>query len=63
MCDETTERELDAYLAKRAISRRDFASGACVSLAVGALPSAGLSATKRDRLALVETKVSITTPG
>lgn len=62
MCDETTERELDAYLAKRAISRRDFASGACVSLAVGALPSAGFSATKRDRLALVETKVSITTP-
>ncbi|MEL7486266.1 MAG: dienelactone hydrolase family protein [Pseudomonadota bacterium] len=62
MCDETTERELDAYLERKGLTRRDFAAGASVALAAGALSPAAFAAQKYDSDALTETAVSVPTP-
>ncbi|MEO0399326.1 MAG: hypothetical protein AAF224_07850 [Pseudomonadota bacterium] len=37
MCDETTERELDAYLEKKRTTRRDFTVGASAAVVIGAV--------------------------
>lgn len=37
MCDEATDRELDAYLKRKALTRRGFATGATATLATSSL--------------------------
>ena len=61
MCDETTERELDAYLEKKALTRRDFAAGAAAIVAAGGLSPFAFAA-KYDASDLTEQEISITTP-
>ena len=41
MCDDITDRELDAHLKRRAITRRGFALGASATLAAGGLVLSG----------------------
>ena len=48
MCDETTERELDAYLKAKALTRRGFAAGAAASVVAGGFVSAALAGQKFD---------------
>lgn len=62
MCDETTERELDAYLKKKALSRRDFSVGASAAIAAGALPRAAHATPESVKYEVTETAVSIPTP-
>ncbi|MEM7768548.1 MAG: dienelactone hydrolase family protein, partial [Pseudomonadota bacterium] len=69
MCDETTERELDTYLARRALSRRAFTTGASISLAATALLPAACATPEPASdpalatLPLTETNVLIPMPG
>lgn len=61
MCDERTERELDAYLAKKALTRRGFAARAGAAFAVaGALPAASFAHEHGGKLS--ESDVSIPSP-
>ncbi|MEL6388117.1 MAG: dienelactone hydrolase family protein [Pseudomonadota bacterium] len=62
MCDETTERELDAHLARKAISRRTFAKGATAVLAAGAVVPSGRAVAQPAPSAVTETAVMISTP-
>ncbi|MEL7453425.1 MAG: dienelactone hydrolase family protein [Pseudomonadota bacterium] len=62
MCDDTTERELDAYLAKKALTRRGFAGAASAVIAVGTILPTACAAPKVDSSLLEETEVSIPTP-
>ena len=59
MCDETTERELDAYLKKKALTRRGFTVGGSAVIAASGLAPAAFAASKGE---LVETEVTISTP-
>jgi len=56
MCDETTEKELDAYLKTKALTRRGFTATASAALTAAALAPAAFAAE------LTETEVSIPTP-
>lgn len=61
MCDERTERELDAYLAKKALTRRGFAARAGAAIAVaGTLPAVGFA--HEHGVKLSESDVSIPSP-
>lgn len=59
MCDETTERELVAYLAKKGLTRRAFTVGA---VAAGGLASTACASAKYDNGDLTEAEVSVPTP-
>ncbi|MGF1543496.1 MAG: dienelactone hydrolase family protein [Parvularculaceae bacterium] len=61
MCDETTERELDAYLRKKALTRRGFNAGAPAAVAALGLAPYALAA-KYDAGDLTETAVAVATP-
>ncbi|MEL7028853.1 MAG: dienelactone hydrolase family protein [Pseudomonadota bacterium] len=62
MCDETTERELNAYLKKKALTRRGFTVGASAAIASTSLSSAVLAAAKKPDSELTESEVSVPTP-
>lgn len=62
MCDETTERELDAYLEKQALTRRGFTVGASAALAANSLLPAAYAAPKFAGSDLTQTEVSVPTP-
>ncbi len=62
MCDQTTERELDAYLKKKSLTRRRFAAGASAVVAFGGVTSAAIAAQKYASGDLSETNVRVTTP-
>lgn len=62
MCDDITERELDAYLKKQSLTRRSFAAGASASLAVGGLSHQAFAAAQNDGVELSERQVAIDTP-
>ncbi|MEM9570716.1 MAG: dienelactone hydrolase family protein [Pseudomonadota bacterium] len=63
MCDETTERELDAYLERKRVSRREFSLGASAAIASTSL-LATACATPGESVSdeLTETEVRIDTP-
>lgn len=61
MCDETTERELDAYLEKKNdLTRRKFAITAAI--AAGGIASTAYAKAKYESADLTETEVSVPTP-
>ncbi|MEM9837680.1 MAG: dienelactone hydrolase family protein [Pseudomonadota bacterium] len=62
MCDETTERELDAHLKAKGLSRRGFALGSSAAMMLGGLTTSAMAATKYAADELVESNVSVTTP-
>lgn len=62
MCDETTERELDAYLEKKGLTRRGFAAGASAAITVSSLTPAAYATPEREDIDLTETEVSVSTP-
>ncbi|MEL7107760.1 MAG: dienelactone hydrolase family protein [Pseudomonadota bacterium] len=63
MCDEMTERELDAYLARKAVTRRGFSLGASAALTTTGLVVAGCATAEQVEIdTLTETAVSISTP-
>ncbi|MEM6625400.1 MAG: dienelactone hydrolase family protein [Pseudomonadota bacterium] len=62
MCDETTERELDEYLKRKALSRRGFTAGASATLAATSLSLAACATPAQEAAGLTESDVSIPTP-
>ncbi|MEM9169468.1 MAG: dienelactone hydrolase family protein [Pseudomonadota bacterium] len=62
MCDEITERELDAYLAKKALTRRGFAAGASATVAFAGLAARAAAAPEDEADALTATEVVVPTP-
>lgn len=62
MCDETSERELDAYLEKKALTRRHFAAAASAAIAAGGFSTVACAPSKFRREDLTETAVSVPTP-
>lgn len=63
MCDETTERELDAYLERKRVSRREFSLGASAAIAsTSLLATACATATESVSDEMTETEVRIGTP-
>lgn len=63
MCDETTERELDAYLASRAVTRRGFSLGASAALTATSLSVSGCATADDVQIDTVtEMAVNIATP-
>ena len=62
MCDETTERELDAYLKRKAITRRGFTTGATATLATSGLMLQACASPLPASGTLTETEVQIPTP-
>ena len=61
MCDETTERELDDYLKRKAVTRRGFTLGATATLAATGLVIPAC-ATPPEPGTITETAVTIDTP-
>jgi len=62
MCDENTERELEAFLERKKLSRRGFAKGVSGAVAASSVLSAGFAHAAYDSGKLTETDVSIVTP-
>lgn len=63
MCDEITERELDAYLAQRAVTRRGFSLGATATVVASGLALSGCAvALDSGSSELIQTEVSVPTP-
>lgn len=67
MCDETTDRELDAHLKRKAISRRDFTARASALVAVGGLLTSACATSEVGAVsptlnALTESEVKVPTP-
>ena len=65
MCDEITEQELDAYLEKKALTRRGFAIGASAAVVTTSLLPAACAAPDTENgnaNTLTETEVSVPTP-
>lgn len=64
MCDERSERELDAWLERKALNRRSFTLGAGAVVATAALPLVGCATPEGAGVAgaLTEREVSISTP-
>ena len=61
MCDETTERELDEYLKRKAVTRRSFGAGASATL----IAASGLSACATPLAGdspIIEAEVAVPTP-
>lgn len=62
MCDETTERELDAYLKRKALTRRGFTTGATATLATSGLLLQACASPLPEPGSLSEAEVQIPTP-
>ena len=63
MCDEITERELDEYLQRKAVTRRGFTVGASAAVASTSLVlPACATPIETGEMTLTETEVSLTTP-
>lgn len=62
MCDEATERELDAYLARKAVTRRGFTGGAAAALTATSLLLPACATPLPEPGTVTETKVSVPTP-
>jgi len=62
MCDETTERELDAYLERKALTRRGFAVSGAATLAATGLLASGCASATPSADTLTESAVQIPTP-
>ncbi|MEM9669659.1 MAG: dienelactone hydrolase family protein [Pseudomonadota bacterium] len=62
MCDDVTERELDAYLKRKALTRRGFAVGASAAIASSNFLPAAVAEPKYAGGDLTETEVLIQTP-
>ena len=62
MCDETTENELDAHLAQRAITRRSFNLQATAGLAVASVFATGCATAGGSEDGIIETAVMIPAP-
>ena len=62
MCDETTERELDAYLMRKALTRRGFTAGATATLTTSGLMLQACASPLPERGILTETEVQIPSP-
>jgi len=62
MCDETTERELDEYLKRKALTRRGFAAGATATLAASSVLLQACASPLPEPGTLSETEVRIPTP-
>ena len=62
MCDDITDRELDAHLKRRAITRRGFALGASATLAAGGLALSGCAMPLPEPGTITESAVRIPTP-
>lgn len=62
MCDETTERELDAYLKRKAVTRRGFTVGATATLATSGLALQGCTTPLPDPGSITESEVQIPSP-
>ncbi|MEL7031988.1 MAG: dienelactone hydrolase family protein [Pseudomonadota bacterium] len=63
MCDEVTERELDEYLKRKAITRRGFTAGASAAVASTSLIlPACATPVETGEITLTETEVMVPTP-
>lgn len=62
MCDEATERELDEYLKRKAVTRRGFTVGASATLATTGLLVSACATPQPDAGAVMESEVRIPTP-
>ncbi|MEL7041232.1 MAG: dienelactone hydrolase family protein [Pseudomonadota bacterium] len=62
MCDETTERELDDYVARKALTRRGFTIGASALLAASGSGLPAFATPTSGLVSITETEVSIPTP-
>lgn len=62
MCDETTDRELDAWLKRRAVTRRGFAVGASATLAATSLLLPACATPLPEPGTITETEVKVPTP-
>lgn len=62
MCDETTERELDAYLKRKALTRRGFTAGATATLTTSGLMLQACASPLPEPGILTETEVQIPSP-
>lgn len=62
MCDETTDRELDEYLKRKAVTRRGFTVGATATLAATSLLIPACATALPEEGTIVETAVQIPTP-
>jgi len=62
MCDETTERELDAYLKRKSVTRRGFTVGASATLAATGLLIPACATPLPADTSLTETEVKIAMP-
>ncbi len=62
MCDDISERELDAYLERKALTRRSFAVRTSAALAAGGLFQSAHAAPKYQSGDLTEAEVAVPTP-
>lgn len=62
MCDETTERELDAYLERKAVTRRGFTVGASATLAATGLLLPGCATALPEPGTITEAEVRVPSP-
>lgn len=62
MCDEQTDRELDAYLKRKALTRRGFTVGASATLAASGLAPAAFAGLSFNADNLTEAMVAVPTP-
>ena len=62
MCDEISERDLDAYLKKKALTRRGFNKGASAAVLASGLSVPVFAMPMKDAKPLTETDVMIPTP-
>ena len=63
MCDDTTERELDAYLERKKMTRRGFSLGATAAVTASGLALSGCAtATETSSGEITEAQVSVPTP-
>lgn len=62
MCDETTDRELDAWLKRRAVTRRGFTVGASATLAATSLLPPACATPLPEPGTIAETEVTVPTP-
>ena len=62
MCDETTERELEAYLKRKAMTRRGFTVGASATIAAGRFALSACATPQSDPGTITEAGVQVPTP-
>lgn len=62
MCDETTDRELDEYLKRKAVTRRSFTLGGAATVASSSLLLQACATPLPDPGTITETEVKVPTP-